>query len=84
MYSVRYRPQVATLALQRWCCSLAFPVGERSWRTRRMAQRKKDVSDLPYTASPLSCVAFFIKEQARLSQQAAERGTLLVVISNLE
>ena len=40
MYSVRYRPQVATLALQRWCCSLAFPVGERSWRTRRMARRR--------------------------------------------
>lgn len=37
-----------------------------------------------YTASPLSCVAFFFKEQARSSQQAAERGTLLVVISNLE
>jgi hypothetical protein len=42
------------------------------------------VSDLPYTAPPLSCVAFFVKEQARSSQQAAERGTLLVVISNLE
>jgi hypothetical protein len=39
---------------------------------------------LPYTASPLSCVAFFVKEQVRSSQQAAERGTLLVVISNLE
>ena len=84
MYSVRYRPQVATLALQRWCCSLAFPVGERSWRTRRMARHKRNVSDLPYTASPLSCVAFFVKEQVRSSQQAAERGTLLVVISNLE
>ena len=27
---------------------------------------------------------FFVKEQVRSSQQAAERGTLLVVISNLE
>ena len=63
MYSVRYRPQVATLALQRWCCSLAFPVGERSWRTRRMARHKRNVSDLPYAASPFYCAAFFFKEQ---------------------
>ena len=63
MYSVRYRPQVATLALQRWCCSLAFPVGERSWRTRRMARHKRNVSDLPYAASPFYCVAFFVKVQ---------------------
>ena len=61
------------------------PIEEkRHGAPRRMAQRKKDVSDLPYTASPLSCVAFFVKEQVRSSQQAAERGTLLVVISNLE
>ncbi len=63
MYSVRYRPQVATLALQRWCCSLAFPVGERSWRTRRMARHKRNVSDLPYAAPPFSCAAFFVKVQ---------------------
>ena len=74
MYSVRYRPQVATLALQRWCCSLAFPVGERSWRTRRMAQRKKDVSDLPYTASPLSCDTFFVKEQAKVKSTGSGKG----------
>ena len=30
---------------------------------RRMARRKRNVSDLPYAASPLSCVAFFVKEQ---------------------
>ena len=35
----------------------------KSWRTRRMARRKRNVSDLPYAASPLSCVAFFVKEQ---------------------
>ena len=70
MYSVRYRPQVATLALQRWCCSLAFPVGERSWRTRRMARHKRNVSDLPYAASPFYCAAFFVKvpEVAMLRQ----------------
>ena len=28
-----------------------------------MARRKRNVSDLPYAASPLSCVAFFVKEQ---------------------
>ena len=34
-----------------------------SWRTRRMARRKRDVSDLPYAAPPLSCAAFFVKVQ---------------------
>ena len=34
-----------------------------SWRTRRMARRKRNVSDLPYAAPPLSCVAFFFKVQ---------------------
>ena len=28
-----------------------------------MARHKRNVSDLPYAASPLSCVAFFVKEQ---------------------
>ncbi|WP_288149117.1 hypothetical protein [Bacteroides acidifaciens] len=79
------RPQAATLVPRSGGGRSTFSNrGKASWRTRRMAQRKKDVSDLPYTASPLSCVAFFVKEQARSSQQAAERGTLLVVISNLE
>ena len=78
MYSVRYRPQVATLALQRWCCSLAFPVGERSWRTRRMARRKRNVSDLPYAAPPLSCAAFFVKVQKTEIRKAERGGTLRV------
>jgi len=34
-----------------------------SWRTRRIARRKRDVSDLPYAAPPLSCAAFFVKVQ---------------------
>ena len=63
MYSVRYRPQVATLALQRWCCSLASLLRERSWRTHRMARHKRNVSDLPYAASPFYCAAFFVKVQ---------------------
>ena len=42
------------------CWSLGCPGGDNltwiaSWRTRRMARRKRNVSDLPYTASPLSC-----------------------------
>jgi len=79
------RPQAATLVPRRGGGRSTFSNRRKaSWRTCRMAQRKKDVSDLPYTASPLSCVAFFVKEQVRSSQQAAERGTLLVVISNLE
>ena len=50
------------------CWSLGCPGGDNltriaSWRTHRMARRKRNVSDLPYTASPLSCVAFFVKEQ---------------------
>ena len=36
-----------------------------SWRTHRSARSRKNVSDLPYTASPLSCVAFFLKERER-------------------
>ena len=49
-----------------------------SWRTCRMAQRKKDVSDLPYTASPLSCVAFFVKVQKTGIRKAERGGTLRV------
>ena len=37
-----------------------------SWRTLCMARRKKDVPGLPCTASPLSCVAFFVKEHTGL------------------
>ena len=37
------------------------PAGIVSWRTRRMARRKRDVSDLPYAAPPLSCATFFVK-----------------------
>ena len=46
---------------------------EKSWRTRRMARRKRNVSDLPYTAPPLSCVAFFVKEQGRGQIERAKR-----------
>jgi len=57
-----------------------------SWRICRMARRKKDVPDLPYTAPPLSCAAFFFKEQARgLSQQISGKGdAACVIISNLK
>ena len=50
----------------------AFPHrGKVSWRTRRVAQRKRNVSDLPYAAPPLFCVAFFVKEQ--MGQICAKR-----------
>ena len=50
------------------CWSLGCPGGDNltriaSWRTRRMARRKRNVSDLPYAAPPLSCAAFFVKVQ---------------------
>jgi len=41
------------------------PAGIVSWRTRRVARRKRDVSDLPYAAPPLSCAAFFVKVQGQ-------------------
>ncbi|HBF6377609.1 hypothetical protein [Clostridioides difficile] len=44
-----------------WYFSLAFLSKERSWRTRRMARHKRNVSDLPYAASPFYCAAFFVK-----------------------
>jgi len=58
---MRCCPQAATLALRHWCWSLV-PVG-KSWRTRRPARHKPEVPDLLYTASALSSVAFFVKEQ---------------------
>lgn len=61
MYSARRRPQAATLVFRR-SVSRSFPFG-KSWRTLRMARRKRNVSDLPYTVSLLSCATFFVKEQ---------------------
>ena len=69
MYSARRRPQA------RFAASVLVarsPMG-KSWRTRRMARRKRNVSDLPYTASPLSCVAFFVKEHGRGQIEHAKR-----------
>jgi len=72
MYSARRRPQAAILIFRRGV-GRSFPVG-KSWRTRRIARRKRNVSDLPYTAPPLSCVAFFFKERKMaFSLQTAER-----------
>ena len=61
------------------CWSLGCPGGDNltriaSWRTRRMARRKRNVSDLPYAAPPLSCAAFFVKVQNGFAAaSAAER-----------
>ena len=57
-----------------WYFSLAFRLRKRSWRTHRMARHKRNVSDLPYAASPFSCVAFFVKVQnGCAAASAAER-----------
>ena len=72
MYSARRRPQAATLAFRRGV-GRSFSDRGKSWRTRRMARRKRNVSDLPYTASPLSCVAFFVKEHGRGQIEHAKR-----------
>lgn len=61
------------------CWSLGCPGGDNltriaSWRTHRMARRKRNVSDLPYAAPPLSCAAFFVKVQNGFAAaSAAER-----------
>ena len=82
MYSARRRPQAATLIFR---CGVgrSFPVG-KSWRTRRMARRKRNVSDLPYTAPPLSCAAFFVKEQKGIRAIGSGKGDTAGVISYLE
>ena len=70
------------------CWSLGCPGGDNltriaSWRTRRMARRKRNVSDLPYAAPPLSCAAFFVKVQngiAAASTAERESRPLRVLI----
>ena len=57
-----------------WYFSLAFLLRERSWRTRRMARHKRNVSDLPYAASPFYCAAFFVKEQRAVLRYGTEKG----------
>ena len=61
------------------CWSLGCPGGDNltriaSWRTHRMARRKRNVSDLPYAASPFYCAAFFIKEQGAVLRYGTEKG----------
>ena len=50
------------------CCqfTVASVAGGSKAFCNNMARRKKDVPGLPYTASPLSCVAFFVKEHTGL------------------
>ena len=71
------RLRAAIPALRRWCFSLVPDMG-KSWRTRRMARRKRNVSDLPYAAPPLSCAAFFVKVQKTEIRKAERGGTLRV------
>ena len=57
-----------------WYFSLAFRLKKRSWRTHRMARHKRNVSDLPYTASPFYCAAFLVKEQRAVLRYGTEKG----------
>lgn len=57
-----------------WYFSLASLLRERSWRTHRMARHKRNVSDLPYAASPFYCAAFFVKEQRAVLRYGTEKG----------
>ena len=83
MYSARRRPQAAS-SLCSVGVSRSFSDRGKSWRTRRMARRKRNVSDLPYTAPPLSCVAFFVKEQGQGQIERAKRkGGRFAVCVNL-
>ena len=83
MYSARRCPQAAS-SLCGVGVSRSFSDRGKSWRTRRMARRKRNVSDLPYTAPPLSCVAFFVKEQGQGQIERAKRkGGRFVFCVNL-
>ena len=78
MYFALRRRQAAMPVFRRRCWSLGYPrrespAGITSWRTRRMARHKRNVSDLPYAAPPLSCAAFFVKERLTENRKQ-ERG----------
>ena len=82
MYSARRRPQAAILIFRRGV-GRSFPVG-KSWRTRRIARRKRNVSDLPYTAPPLSCAAFFVNERNKDKEPDSGKGNAAGIILFLE
>ena len=46
----------------------------RSWRISPTAPHTSNVSDLPYTASPFYCTAFFVKEQRAVLRYGTEKG----------
>ncbi|GAB5081265.1 hypothetical protein Osc1_04380 [Hominimerdicola sp. 21CYCFAH17_S] len=73
MYFARRCPQGANLLPGAVSVARLIPEKETaSWRTRRIARRKRNVSDLPYTAPPFSCAAFFFKEHKGLSTSRCE------------
>ena len=89
MYFALRRRQAAMPVFRRRCWSLGYPgrespAGITSWRTRRMARHKRNVSDLPYAAPPLSCVAFFFKVQKTEIYKEERGGTLCVYFSVLK
>ena len=75
MYSARRGLQAAMPVFRRGVGRSAFPRrGKASWRTRRVARRKRNVSDLPYAAPPLSCAAFFFKVQQQGQNWEQRKG----------
>jgi len=82
MYSARRRPQAATLIFRRGV-GRSFPIW-KSWRTCRIARRKRNVSDLPYTAPPFSCAAFFVNERNKDKESDSGKGDAAGIILFLE
>ena len=73
------------------CWSLGCPGGDNltriaSWRTRRMARRKRNVSDLPYAAPPLSCGLSLSRSRVkvRLNTQSGKGDALYFPLICLE
>ncbi|RHP69765.1 hypothetical protein DXA59_06790 [Clostridium sp. OF03-18AA] len=54
--------------------SRSFCPSFRSWRISPTAPHISNVSDLPYTASPFYCAAFFVKEQGAVLRYGTEKG----------
>lgn len=54
--------------------SRSFCPSFRSWRISPTAPHISNVSDLPYTASPFYCAAFFVKEQRAVLRYGTEKG----------
>lgn len=59
----RRRPQTAAPAFRLGGCRSAYPPGYVSWRTRRMARRKRDVSFVAVMMPRRYLARIFVKER---------------------